>query len=223
MFDAPAYKESSYYLLRDWARDVHDAIQVVPDFPKKDILFRNVLPAMGDPYTRKRIIECMSDPYTIYGWGVDRGVKVMGLESRGFIFASAMAERMGVGLEVARKAEPDGQGGWRCKLPGELDIEVYDLEYGQAALAIPKGTFRPGDKVVIADDLLATGGTADAGARLVRRQGAEVISFDFVVELADLGGRARLAPSLVGKWLGRYDVVATESSPTGGLHALLTY
>ena len=185
-----------------------EAIEVVPNFPKEGILFRNVLSALGKGWLLQELVTAMCEPYR----GIRREVRaVIGIESRGFIGAAAMADRIGCGFVPVRKAEKGRDGAWYCKLPGSLDIETYDLEYGQAALALQHGTFGPGDKVIVWDDLLATGGTASAAGRLATKQGAQVISYDFAVELAFLGGRARLVPTPVA------------GSPTSGFHALLTY
>ena len=206
--DRPDFIDSSPHLSPVLAERFHRAIEVVPDFPKEGILFRNVLAAMGSGRLHSELVEAMCSPYR----GIRRELRaVIGIESRGFAGASAMAAFIGCDFVAARKAEPDGRGGWRCKLPGDLDIEAYDLEYGQAALALQRGTLDPGDKVIVWDDLLATGGTAAAAGRLAQRQGALVVSYDFAIELAALGGRKRLVPT------------AVPNSPTAGFHALLTY
>lgn len=206
--DRTDFIESSPHLSPVLAERFHRAIEVVPDFPKKGILFRNVLAAMGSGRLHSELIDAMCSPYR----GVRRELRaVIGIESRGFVGASAMAAFIGCDFVAARKADPDGAGGWRCKLPGVLDVEPYDLEYGQAALALQRGTFDRGDKVIVWDDLLATGGTAAAAGRLAERQGAHIVSYDFAVVLASLGGRRRLVPT------------AVPNSPTAGFHALLTY
>jgi adenine phosphoribosyltransferase len=190
------------------AERFHEAIEVVPDFPKPGILFRNVLSAFAQRGLLQELVYAMCEPYR----GIRRQVAaVVGIESRGFIGGAMMADLIGCGFVAARKAEKGHDGAWYCKLPGQLDIETYDLEYGQAALALQHGAFGPGDKVIVWDDLLATGGTAAAAGRLVTKQGADVISYDFAVELAALGGRKRLLP------------YAIANSPTAGFHALLAY
>ncbi len=201
--------EASPHLSPVAAEEIHDAIEVVPDFPKKGILFRNVMSLLAEGALMECLVQAMIDPY-FKMWGA-ADTKIVGIESRGFIFGAAMATKLGMGFIPARKAERAPDGTWVCKLPGLLNFASYDLEYGSAALAMRRGSFQKGDKVIIVDDLLATGGTASAAAELVRAQGAEVISHDFVIELRALGGRKRLVPQ------------AVVNSPTAGFHALLTY
>jgi adenine phosphoribosyltransferase len=168
------------------ANALHERIEVIPDFPKPGVQFRDVSGLLRCPKSFQVVIEAMAKPYL----AAPRGpTHIVGIESRGFIFGAAMAAHLQVGFVPVRKAG---------KLPGPVDRVDYALEYGVATLELRQKTFQPGDRVVIVDDLLATGGTAEAAARLVRMQGATVLSFDCVVELRGLGGRSRLASQVTG-------------------------
>lgn len=155
---------------------VEARIRDIPDFPKPGILFKDITPVLLDPPLFREIIGWMAE-----GWGpVDR---IAAMESRGFVFAGPLVERLGAGLVLARK---------KGKLPYATIGVEYALEYGSARLEMHVDAIRPGDKVLIVDDLLATGGTADATVQLVRKAGGEVVGCCFLVELAFLRGRARL-------------------------------
>lgn len=180
------------------AKAIDAAIEVVPDYPRHGIMFRNLMPVLAVPWMFHHIVEALCGPYEQV-----RPDVVVGMEARGFIFAAAMAARLGVGFVPVRKAG--------SKLPGKKDTEIYALEYGNAAVEMQEGAIKPGMKVVIVDDLLATGGTAAAGARLVRRQGGNIISYDFVIELMNFGAHKVLVPEPI------------VDSPTRGIHALFTY
>ncbi len=157
--------------IRAKIRDVHD-------FPKKGIVFKDITPVLADPALFRRVVDAMAEH-----WRPRQVTHVVGIESRGFIFAAPLAYAMGAGLCIARKPG---------KLPWEAIREAYALEYGEAELELHVDAVGPGDRVLVVDDLLATGGTADAVARLVRRQGASLVGFAFVVELAFLNGLRRL-------------------------------
>ena len=158
---------------------VRQAIAAVPDFPRPGILFRDITPVMEDPAVFGAALEGLAA--LLEGTAYDR---LGAIESRGFIFGAPLAAAQGKGLVLLRKAG---------KLPGRTRAVTYDLEYGQATLEVHEGSFRPGDRVVVVDDLLATGGTAQAAATLVAQAGAKVAAYLFLVELEDLGGRAKLA------------------------------
>lgn len=148
----------------------------VPDFPRPGILFKDITPVLTDPQLFGDVVDWMSS-----GWrGVDR---VVGIESRGFLFGTGMMMRMGVGLGLARK---------KGKLPFATVAVEYDLEYGKAELEMHVDAVEKGQKVVVVDDLLATGGTAGAAVALCRRLGAEVVGVGVLVELEFLRGRSRL-------------------------------
>jgi adenine phosphoribosyltransferase len=156
--------------------DVNALIRDVPDFPKPGILFKDIMPVLADPAVFGRVIDWMAE-------GETRVDKVVGMESRGFIFACALVVPLDAGFVPARKAG---------KLPGEVTGETYDLEYGTATLEMHSDAFKSGERVLIVDDLLATGGTAAATVELVRRLGGEVVGCTFMVELTFLNGRQAL-------------------------------
>lgn len=149
----------------------------VPDFPKKGILFRDVTPLLKDPAALKAVTVALAAP-----WRGKIDV-VAGMESRGFIFGAALAVELGTGFIPVRKSG---------KLPYKTESVRYGLEYGQDTLEVHVDACQPGERVLICDDLIATGGTAAATAQLVERIGGKVAGFSFVIELAELAGRKRL-------------------------------
>jgi adenine phosphoribosyltransferase len=158
------------------ADDVREAMRDIPDFPRDGVLFKDITPILADHGLTERIIDAMAD-----GWGeVD---VVVGMESRGFLFGVSVAQKLGAGFAPARK---------KGKLPHATVSVDFELEYGSATLEMHVDALKPGDKVLIIDDLLATGGTARATLELVRRLGGEVVGFGFLVELGFLDGRGRL-------------------------------
>ncbi|MBI4367510.1 MAG: adenine phosphoribosyltransferase [Deltaproteobacteria bacterium] len=157
---------------------VQQLVRDVPDFPKPGILFKDITTVLEDGAAFRRIIDTFTERYR--GLRIDA---VVGMESRGFIFGAPLAHQLGTGLVLARK-----QG----KLPHRTDEVTYDLEYGTATIAMHVGAIRPGQRVVVIDDLLATGGTAAATCQLVERQGGTVVECAFVIELVFLQGRSRL-------------------------------
>jgi adenine phosphoribosyltransferase len=158
--------------------DLSKFIRDVPDFPKKGILFKDITPLVGDAAALREACTRLADPFR--GRGVE---KVVGIESRGFIFGSPVAERLGAGFVPLRKPG---------KLPYKVIRETYQLEYGSDCVEIHEDAIRPGQKVLLVDDLLATGGTMAAACRLVEKLGGEVAGIAFVVELCFLGGRKKL-------------------------------
>jgi adenine phosphoribosyltransferase len=159
--------------------DLKSLIREVPDFPKPGILFYDITTLLKDRAGFRGVIDGLKDHYR------DTQVDVvLGIEARGFIFAPALAYAMGAGFVPVRKPK---------KLPAEVVRVTYDLEYGTDTLEMHQDAVRPGDRVLIVDDLLATGGTAAAAARMVRDVGGVVVGLGFVVELTFLGGRARLS------------------------------
>ncbi len=158
--------------------DLKDFIRDVPDFPKPGILFRDITPMLRDPAAFREAEDRLVAAFT--GAGVQ---VVAGIESRGFIFGIAVARRLGVGFVPVRK---------EGKLPFDRLSETYALEYGEGVLELHRDAVRAGERVLVVDDLLATGGTAAAAARLIERLGAEVAGLAFVVELSFLGGRKLL-------------------------------
>jgi adenine phosphoribosyltransferase len=150
----------------------------VPDFPKPGIVFKDLTPLLGDVDAFRYAVDAIADHAA--GLTVD---KVVGIEARGFIFAAAVAYRLGAGFVPVRKAG---------KLPWKTVTETYALEYGSDSLDIHEDAVTPGDTVYIVDDVLATGGTAAATCTLVERVGGQIAGLAFVVELGFLGGRAKL-------------------------------
>lgn len=163
-------------------RLVDGLIRCVPDFPSPGILFRDITPVLHDPAALDAAVRLHADAIADLVGSVDR---VVGIESRGFLFGMALAHAIGAGFVPARKPG---------KLPAATVAQAYALEYGEGYLHIHADAIAAGDRVLIVDDLLATGGTAGAAAHLVQRLGGEVVACLFLIELAALGGRARLAP-----------------------------
>ena len=162
------------------AEDLKKLIRTIPDYPKPGILFYDITTLIKDRAGFASVVDCMSSPY------LDKNVDlVLSMEARGFIFGPAMAYRLNAGFIPVRKPK---------KLPGETVSHTYDLEYGTDTLEIHKDAIEPGQRVLIVDDLLATGGTAAATAKLATTLGAEICGLSFVVELDFLNGRRRLAP-----------------------------
>jgi adenine phosphoribosyltransferase len=157
---------------------LRDLIRPIPDFPSPGILFRDITPLLHDPDALRATNDALADA----GRALDTTV-VAGVEARGFIFGVPVAERLGAPFVPVRKPG---------KLPGKRASVFYELEYGQGSLELHHDPSVEGQRVLIVDDLLATGGTAAATARLVEELGGTVAGFAFVIELVDLGGRARL-------------------------------
>ena len=159
-------------------KSVRDYIRTIVDFPHDGILFRDVSTLFADPRGFRMAVDQLLHPYV--GVAID---KVVGLEARGFILGGAVAHQLGVGFVPIRK---------KGKLPGTTIAQEYKLEYGEAIVEIHDDALMPDEKVLLVDDLLATGGTAQAGINLVERLGAQVVGCAFVVDLPDLGVAARL-------------------------------
>ena len=159
-------------------RTVKDYIRTIVDFPHEGILFRDVTTLFADPRGFRMAIDQMLHPYA--GEQID---KVVGLEARGFILGGAIAHQLSLGFVPIRK---------KGKLPGAVISEEYQLEYGEAVVEMHHDAIRPGEKVLVVDDLLATGGTAEAGIKLIERLGGEIMGCAFIVDLPELGGRQKL-------------------------------
>jgi len=159
-------------------KTVKDYIRTIPDFPHEGIMFRDVTTLFSDPRGFRIAIDQLLHPYA--GQPID---KVVGLEARGFILGGAIAHQLSLGFVPIRK---------KGKLPGKTIEQDYVLEYGTATMEVHDDALQAGEKVLLVDDLLATGGTAEAGIKLIERMGAEVIGCAFVIDLPDLGGRAKL-------------------------------
>jgi len=160
------------------AEYIKSVVKTVPDYPKPGILFRDVTSVLEDHKAFSSCISLLLEKYQGMGFN-----KVAGTEARGFLFGAPLAIEMGIGFVPVRK--PD-------KLPREVVSECYELEYGTDTLEIHKDAIQPGDKVLLIDDLLATGGTIAASAKLIRRLGGEVEHAGFIINLPDLGGREKL-------------------------------
>ena len=160
------------------SKTVRDYIRTIVDFPHEGIMFRDVTTLFADPRGFRMAIDQMLHPYA--GIQID---KVVGLEARGFILGGAIAHQLSVGFVPIRK---------KGKLPGAVISEDYTLEYGEAVVEVHDDAIAPGEKVLVVDDLLATGGTAAAGIRLIERLGGETLSCAFVIDLPELGGRKKL-------------------------------
>jgi adenine phosphoribosyltransferase len=159
--------------------DLRDFIRDVPDFPSPGILFRDITPLLASPEAFHQAVVAMAEPFR-----VSPPHKVLGIEARGFMFGSAIARELGVGFVPVRKPG---------KLPRETFRVDYGLEYGKDSLEIHTDACRPGEAVLIVDDVLATGGTAQAAAELADRLGARVTGLTFFIELEALKGRSRLS------------------------------
>ena len=152
----------------------------VPDFPQPGVLFKDLTPLFADGPAFRAVVDAIAGHHQNPGFDV-----VVGIEARGFVLAAAIAHATGVGFVPVRKAG---------KLPGKTHRLAYALEYGEATLEVHADAFAPGARVLVVDDVLATGGTVAATLELVERAGAEVVGVSVVLELAFLNGRGRLAP-----------------------------
>jgi adenine phosphoribosyltransferase len=153
-------------------------IRDIPDFPKSGILFKDITPVLSNAAAFQEVIDCFVEQAE--NWAPD---VIVGIESRGFIFGAPVALALGVGFVPMRKAG---------KLPAATEQEEYVLEYGTAILEVHRDSLLPGQRVLIVDDLLATGGTASASVRLVEKLGGKVAGLCFLIELGFLNGRAAL-------------------------------
>jgi len=157
---------------------VKDYIRTIVDFPHEGIMFRDVTTLFNDPRGFRMTIDQLLTPYA--GMNID---KVVGLEARGFIIGGAIAHQLSLGFVPIRK---------KGKLPGATLSEAYALEYGEAVMEIHDDAIQPGEKVLVVDDLLATGGTAAAGIKLIEKLGGEIVGCAFIIDLPELGGRKKL-------------------------------
>lgn len=159
--------------------DVKSAIRAIPDFPKPGILFYDITTVLQNPKHFRSVIDTLAERY-----GPMNISKILAMESRGFIFGAPLAAAIGAGFVPLRKPG---------KLPYRTVSESFDLEYGKDSLEIHEDAVEKGERVVLLDDLLATGGTAEASVRLAKKLGAVVVEAGFVIELIFLNGRKRLA------------------------------
>ena len=158
--------------------DLRDAIRTIPDHPKAGIMFRDITTLLGDAAALKQAVDELSEPFA-----KARVSKVAGIEARGFILGGAIADRLGAGFIPLRK---------KGKLPHKTYAVEYALEYGVDTIEMHVDAFVAGERVMLVDDLIATGGTAEAAINLLRRGGAEVVAAGFVIDLPELGGADRL-------------------------------
>jgi adenine phosphoribosyltransferase len=159
-------------------------IRDVPDHPEPGVVFKDITPLLADPAAFTALTDALAEISLRHG-----ATKIVGLEARGFILGAPAAVRAGLGFIPVRKAG---------KLPGATLSQSYDLEYGSAEIEVHAEDLTASDRVMVIDDVLATGGTAEASLRLIRRAGAEVAGVAVLMEIGFLGGRARLEPALDG-------------------------
>lgn len=159
-------------------KTVQDYIRTIVDFPHEGILFRDVTTLFADPRGFRIAVDQLLHPYA--GQPID---KVVGLEARGFILGGAIAHQLSLGFVPIRK---------KGKLPGATISQEYTLEYGEAVMEVHDDAIQAGERVLLVDDLLATGGTAEAGIKLIERMGGVIVGCAFVIDLPDLGGRKKL-------------------------------
>src|SRR5215813_6564660 len=159
-------------------QDLKHLIRTIPDYPKKGILFRDVTTLFGNAAGFKAAVVQMAAPYA------EAGVEaIAGIEARGFILGGAIADRLGCGFVPLRK---------KGKLPWKTVGQEYTLEYGVDIIEMHQDAIRPGERILIVDDLIATGGTAEAAVKLVQRSGGKIVGATFIVDLPELGGSRKL-------------------------------
>ncbi len=163
--------------------NVRRRIRDVVDFPKKGIVFKDITPVLADPVLFRQVIDKLAEH-----WRGKEISKIVGIESRGFLFAAPLALALNKGLVLVRKPG---------KLPYDKIEQSYALEYGTDSVQAHVDSVVPGEKVLIVDDLLATGGTAEATGALMKKLGADVVGYAFVIELSFINGRARLGADKV--------------------------
>ncbi|MEK1892818.1 MAG: adenine phosphoribosyltransferase [Rhizobium sp.] len=164
--------------MSDTISELAASIRSIPDYPKPGIVFRDITTLLGNPRAFRRAVDELVQPYA--GLKID---KIAGTEARGFILGGAVAHQLSAGFVPIRK---------KGKLPRDTVRVAYSLEYGVDEMEMHRDAVQPGEKVILVDDLIATGGTAVAATQLLRQMGAEVVSACFVIDLPDLGGRRKL-------------------------------
>ena len=166
---------------------LNDAIRDVPDFPKPGVVFKDITPVLGDGELFRLAVDALID--TAGGAKID---KIVGIDARGFIFGAAAAVQLGIGFVPVRK---------KGKLPWRTEACAYSLEYGEAEIEVHKDAVHAGERILLIDDLLATGGTAAAAVELLRRLGCELLGLAFLIELTFLNGRDALGDAPVSALL----------------------
>ncbi len=159
---------------------IKSRIRTVPNYPKKGIMFRDITTLLKDPVGFRLVIDTLVQRYIQKGYEFDT---IVGIESRGFIIGAAMSYALGKGFIPIRK---------KGKLPAEVETQEYALEYGTDRIEIHRDALKKGERVLLVDDLLATGGTALAAATLIEKLGAKVVEMVFIVDLPDVGGKKKL-------------------------------
>jgi len=167
--------------------ELRAAVRDVPDFPKRGIVFKDITPVLGDPVLFRASVDLFLE--RCRGLKID---KIVGIDARGFLFGSAVAYELGVGFVPIRK---------RGKLPYRTETAKYSLEYGEAEMEMHVDAMSAGERIVLVDDLLATGGTSAAAAVLIRKAGGHLLEAQFLIELESLHGRKRLQPTPVTAFL----------------------
>ncbi|OKL45518.1 adenine phosphoribosyltransferase [Pseudovibrio exalbescens] len=155
-----------------------ESIRTIPDYPSKGILFRDITTLLKDAKAFRRAVDALVQPYA--GSKIDQ---IAGIEARGFILGGAVAHQLSAGFVPVRK---------KGKLPAATVEQEYELEYGSDVIEMHRDAIQSGEKVILVDDLIATGGTADAAVHLLRNVGADIVAACFIIDLPDLGGRAKL-------------------------------
>src|SRR6476620_11011119 len=171
----------------DMVEELRAAVRDVPDFPKKGIVFKDITPVLSDPRLFRASIDLFLE--RCRGRKID---KIVGIDARGFVFGSAVAYELGVGFVPIRK---------RGKLPYRTEVAKYSLEYGEAEVEMHTDAVSEGERVVLVDDLLATGGTSAAAAVLIRKAGGDLVEAQFLIELEFLHGRKQLEPTPITSFL----------------------
>ena len=160
-------------------REIRESIRTIADYPRPGVQFRDITTLLGNARTFRRVVDELVEP-----WTVAKVNRVAGIEARGFILGGAVAHQLAAGFVPIRK---------KGKLPARTIGQDYSLEYGVDTIEIHADAIRKGDRVLLIDDLIATGGTAEAATELIRRSGGELVAAAFVIDLPDLGGAKRLA------------------------------
>ncbi len=165
-------------MTKSLTEELIEAIRNIPDYPKPGIMFRDITTLLGNPRAFRRAVDELVHPYA--GTKIE---KVAGMEARGFILGGAVAHQLSAGFVPIRK---------KGKLPHETVSIAYSLEYGVDEMEMHKDAIKPGEKVVLVDDLIATGGTAEGAVKLLQQMGADIVAACFIIDLPDLGGRKKL-------------------------------
>src|SRR5579864_7527032 len=160
-------------------KEIQESIRAIPDYPKPGVMFRDITTLMGNARTFRRVVDELVEPWTTAK--VDR---VAGIEARGFILGGAIAHQLAAGFVPIRK---------KGKLPFTTVRVAYSLEYGLDEMEMHRDAVQPGERIILVDDLIATGGTAEAAVKLLRSLGAQILAACFIIDLPELGGAARLA------------------------------